>query len=191
MGLFRASRDQQERERLKVMNPYVFIPEKGEVVWLRWNEVPPTEEIGALPKCEGLPVLMTMEECAGANSDCGILPDFWDDIPCAWRNEAQKRDFYATYPERFNRKHKVTSGRSAYPTPEQIAEFLEAHRKGGAEAIAALLREKQAQKEQQEPIPDEFWRMLKENPPGRAKRRKTPWGNQQADTETNPPEMDK
>ncbi len=34
---------------------------------------------------------------------------------------------------------------SAYPTPDQIAEFLEANRKGGAEAIANLLREKQAQ----------------------------------------------
>ena len=33
---------------------------------------------------------------------------------------------------------------NGYPTKEEIAEFLEANRKGGAEAIANLLRKKQA-----------------------------------------------
>ena len=36
---------------------------------------------------------------------------------------------------------------NGYPTQEEIAEFLEAKRKGGVEAIANLLREKQAQRE--------------------------------------------
>ncbi len=44
---------------------------------------------------------------------------------------------------------------NGYPTKEEIAEFLEAKRKGGAEAIANLLREKQvkkAQEQQSQPI---------------------------------------
>ena len=38
---------------------------------------------------------------------------------------------------------------NGYPTKDEIAEFLEAKRKGGVEAIAKLLREKQAQKAQE------------------------------------------
>ncbi len=38
---------------------------------------------------------------------------------------------------------------NGYPTKDEIAEFLEAKRKGGVEAIAKLLREKQAQRAQE------------------------------------------
>jgi tetratricopeptide (TPR) repeat protein len=51
--------------------------------------------------------------------------------------------------ETVQQTQQVSTAASAYPTKEQIAEFLEAKRKGGAEAIAKLLREKQAQTQQE------------------------------------------
>ncbi len=39
---------------------------------------------------------------------------------------------------------------NGYPTKEEIQEFLEANRKGGAEAIANLLREKRERKAQEQ-----------------------------------------
>ena len=82
---------------------------------------------------------------------------------------------------------------NGYPTKEEIAEFLEANRKGGAEAIANLLREKQAQREaakvnqeHQTEKPQSYTPVVSR--PG-AKRRGNPnWGNPPANTETNQPE---
>ncbi|HVJ06882.1 MAG TPA: hypothetical protein VM554_00710 [Acidisarcina sp.] len=42
-----------------------------------------------------------------------------------------------------------------YPTREQIAEFLEAHRRGGAQAIADLLRKKQGEAQDVQPQPQD------------------------------------
>ena len=60
---------------------------------------------------------------------------------------------------------------SAYPTKEEIAEFLEANRKGGVEAIANLLREKQAKKaqeQQSQPIRELQPGDMEMNPPKKA-----------------------
>ena len=69
------------------------------------------------------------------------------------------------------RRQRVSTAASAYPTPEQIAEFLEANRKGGAEAIAQLLREKQAKKaqeQQSQPIRELQPGDMEMNPPKKA-----------------------
>ncbi len=76
---------------------------------------------------------------------------------------------------------------NGYPTQAEIQEFLEANRKGGAEAIANLLREKQAKKAQEpqsQPKPSEPQVIAQWT----AKRKKTSWGNQTKNSETNPPE---
>ena len=83
-----------------------------------------------------------------------------------------------------------------YPTKEEIAEFLEAKRKGGVEAIANLLRAKQskreaakANQEQQTEKPQSYSPVLSRSG---AKRRGDPnWGNppqpeNQQPTETQP-----
>ncbi len=148
MGLLDSFRKRRERKQLKTWlqktRPYIFVMLAGEVRWVHWEMLPSMEEIGVLPTPSGLPVVMTEEECAAVNG--GKLPPYWGQMPYAWRMEAQKQAFHAKRPELFNRERKVASERTAYPTPEQIAEFLEANRNGGAEAIAKLLREKQAQK---------------------------------------------
>jgi hypothetical protein len=108
MGFFRAIKERRDRklyeEALRVMDPYVFLPQRGEVMWFRWSLLASAEKSDIFSEPEGLPVLMTMEECLAANSDCGILPPYWGEVQHAWRNEAQKQAFYAKYPERFNRK---------------------------------------------------------------------------------------
>ena len=91
-----------DEEALRVINPYTFLPCGGEPMWLRWAALPQAETVGLFRERDGLPILMTMNECGFANSESGILPDCWGEVPCAWLNAAQKRAYYERYPKRFN-----------------------------------------------------------------------------------------
>jgi hypothetical protein len=151
MRFFSAIKKRQDLKRngaaIRSSNPYVLIPQNGEILWWRWEMVPEAEAIGALPKHEGLPVVMNKEECEAANG--GQLPAFWGEVQCAWRSEAQKLAFYAKYPERFNRKEQ-----SEYPSQDQVETYFQAWKKGN---LLELLKEQekenapQQKKTEQEP----------------------------------------
>jgi hypothetical protein len=97
MGLLKMLFGRREAE-IQAMNPYVLAPFQ-DIHWVRWSVLPALEEIGSLPKRKGLPVLMTQTECEIANG--GGLPQYWGDVPYAWRTEEQKQAFYARDPESF------------------------------------------------------------------------------------------
>jgi hypothetical protein len=107
MGLFQMLFRRRETE-IQTMNPYVLTL-SGDLHWCRWSIVPTLEEIGTLPRRKGLPVVMTKTECEVANG--GGPPDYWGEVPYAWRTEEQKQAYYAKYPERFKQP--------ARPYPDQ------------------------------------------------------------------------
>lgn len=143
MGLFSAIKKRRDQrlyeEALQIINPYVLIPQRGGVLWWRWVIVPESEAVGALPRHDGLPVIMTKEECAASNG--GKLPDFWGEVQCAWRNETQKRTFYANHSERSERKEQ-----SAYPTEEQMKEMWDALESGEDAAVLAVLKKRELER---------------------------------------------
>lgn len=98
MGFFKRLFRPQEAG-IQAMNPYVLIPLNGEINWMRWEIIPEAEAAGVFPKRDGLPVLMTEVECEAVNG--GGLPNYWGEVPFAWRTEEQKQYFYAKYPEKF------------------------------------------------------------------------------------------
>lgn len=145
MGILSAIEKWQERriqaDALRILNPYVFMPQRGEVLWMRWEIIPQTEAAGIFPKHDGSPVFMNEKECAVVNG--GKLPQFWGEVECAWRDESQKRAFYAKYPDRFEEKQQSKD----YPSEKQVEEVWDAYKTGGAGAIAEVLRKRREERE--------------------------------------------
>lgn len=146
MGLLSAIRKRQEEKRreaaLLAMNPYILLPLRGEINWMRWEIILQAEEVGAFPKRDGLPVLMTQAECETVNG--GSLPSHWGEVPSAWRNKEQKQAFRMisfAYSKPLKRKE------AEYPTEPQMEEMLEALESGDGQAVLAVMRKREAERE--------------------------------------------